>query len=116
MAAAEDFVSELRLHAIDAAVEDLVANLQVPAGRMPAESVIKLAHWWATQGAADRDVVRQLLKEAARATAFGILAIIDGVRATSLGFERFEVAGIQGDDRTVINQSAAGDLHDLLAP
>jgi len=76
----EYFVDSLRESCRDGAVDDCVALFENPPGRRPPEQLVRLSRWFNTLSQTDREFVIAAMSEAADATLFGVLCIIDGVR------------------------------------
>lgn len=77
----DDFVSGLKTQCADAAVHDCVELLNAPPGRRPQQSLVSLSVWYRGLAPADKANVVAALQMAADATLFGVLCVIDGVRA-----------------------------------
>jgi len=77
----EDFVRALKSQCRDAAVEDCLSNFASPPGRAPEADLVQIAKWFQSLSAADRSCLRLALQQVADATLFGVLCVVDGVRA-----------------------------------
>jgi len=75
-----EFVDALKTECADAAVSDCVRLFQSPPGRKPAQALVNLSNWYRGLDPADQANVVAALREAADATLFGVLCVIDGVR------------------------------------
>jgi len=75
-----DFVDALKRRCRDGAVEDCVQKFAAPPGRRPREELVRLSKWFNSLSVSDRDFVVRAMREAADATLFGVLCVIDGVR------------------------------------
>lgn len=76
----DEFVSALKTHCRDAAVEDCVASFRSPPGRIPAQSLLGISRWFGGLCEQDREMAVLALHEVADATLFGVLAVLDGAR------------------------------------
>lgn len=77
----EEFVGALERYCRDVAVDDCIANLVMPPGRKPAAGLVALSHWYSALPEEQQSFVRQAMTDAAHATLFGVLCVIDGVRS-----------------------------------
>lgn len=77
--AAERFVDMLISEVYEAAVEVMISSLEKPPpGQKPLEERIRLYEWFQSLEKQDRRYVREVIKEAADATLFLLLATLDG--------------------------------------
>ncbi len=76
-----DFVHGLTTQCRDAAVADCVADFENPPGRRPTPSLVEMSHWFLSLQPKDREFVVRAMRAAADSTLFGVLCVIDGVRA-----------------------------------
>lgn len=112
----QQFVDALRLVVSDAAKSDVPKLLEKPPGRAPAANLREMSAWYLRLSEDDRVMVRRVLAEAVDATMFGLLCVLDGVRALHEPNERgelvLEYVGPQG--RTRLNDPQTTSLHELL--
>jgi hypothetical protein len=77
----DDFVSGLKTRCANAAVRDCVELLKAPPGRRPEQSLVSLSVWYRGLAPADKANVVAALQIVVDATLFGVLCVIDSVRA-----------------------------------
>ncbi len=113
----EDFVKAIKTEVLDTAVRDTVLDLQDPPGRKPEASLMAVHQWYQTLDPEPQKFVEQVVRMAAESATFGVMAILDGVRA-------FEGEGGKGNlvleyrkgaNRLLLNDLHQELLHDMLA-
>lgn len=109
----EDFVDALKRHVMDAAVEDVIANLKNPPGRRVSPEERARADWYNGLSEEETQHVNSAIASAVHHAVFGLLAVLDGARTIDDEGGRFELTYI-GDQRVLLNDPQAVDLHDLL--
>ena len=77
---ASKFVESLKTECRDAAVKGCVETLISPPGRKPAHSLVEISNWFVALSTKEQEMVIRAMSEAAGATLFGVLAVLDGVR------------------------------------
>ena len=77
----EFFVRALKSECRDAAVTDCIASFRSPPGRTPRPELVQIAKWFIGLSDSERTMVESAMAEAADATLFGVLCVLDGVRA-----------------------------------
>jgi hypothetical protein len=110
----EQFVQRLKSECRDSAVSGCVASFEKPPGRRPDQALLRLSQWFVALPSSDRELVVRAMREAADATLFGVLCVIDGVRTIESGTEksRFTLSAERGGSVSVI--SPTDDfLHDI---
>lgn len=113
----ENLVASLRRIVITAAVEDLTRQLEKPPGRRPAPEHVQRSDWYNRLSEDDRAVVRAIVADAAEATMFGALCVLDGARAVHPPSEgRLELSFVSSESKTLLTASdgAGVALHELL--
>jgi len=113
---AENFVDAVHSEAQEAAAEDVISLLEHPPGRRPDPKLVALSQWFNTLSEEDKQRVREVAAMASHAAIFGILAIMDGVRAIEDGADRgaLELRYVKGNESTLLNDPNRPMLHDLL--
>jgi hypothetical protein len=81
----EEFVEVVKLQASDSAVSGTIKTLTRPAGRNPAERLVRLSRWYKLLSNCDQEMLGEALREAAETAVFGLLCVLDGVRALETG-------------------------------
>jgi len=80
------FVDALRIAVQDqAATGTINLLLSRPLGRKPAEELVALSAWFTGLALQDRQNVERVIEMAAADATFGILCVLDGVRAIEAG-------------------------------
>lgn len=108
----QQFVEAMEAHVRDAATEATMSTLESPPGRRPSLAVRERAAWYGGLSPQDQAHVRSVVREAAGATVFGLLTVLDGARIVDEEKGRFELF-YTGRERTLLNPEGI-DLHDLL--
>lgn len=108
------FVRALKSECRDAAVIDCIASFSSPPGRRPRPELVQIAKWFAGLSDADRKMVEAAMAEAADATLFGVLCVIDGVRAIEAQEENagFVLSAVRAGETTQISPNDTF-LHDI---
>ena len=109
------FVEALKKNCRDSAVEGCVAVFENPPGRRPREELKLLSRWFNALPPADRGLVIAAMQKASDATLFGVLCVIDGVRAIESKKEKSEFK-LTATRCGVESQLSPSDtfLHDIL--
>ena len=111
----EQFVDALRSVVCASATDDVIGNLTRPPGRSPAKALREMSAWYLRLGEPDRAMLKRIVEDAVHSTMFGVLCVLDGVRAIedSGGQRTLELDHVGPDGRTRLNDPGV-DLHDLL--
>jgi hypothetical protein len=111
----EEFVQALKVSCRDGAVRDCVEVFENPPGRRPDPELLRISHWFRALSPTDRQFVEHAMREAADATLFGVLCIIDGVRFIEPQGEKSEFH-LSATREGVVSQISPNEtfLHDLL--
>jgi hypothetical protein len=111
----EEFVKRLIPAVRDSSISGVKRKIDHPPGREPRESLVRLSDWYNSLPATDKEQVGAVIVEAIDSALFGVLCVLDGVRAISDVGPREELVllarGLQGD--TLVNDPAADFLHDI---
>jgi hypothetical protein len=109
-----DFVQSLKSECRDSAVSDCVSSFEDPPGRRPSPALVELSQWFLGLQATDRQFVIRAMQEVADSTLFGVLCVLDGVRAIESEHDKseFTVSAARGG---VVSVIAPGEefLHDM---
>ncbi len=113
---AEDFVDAVHSEAQEAATEDVISLLERPPGRRPDPKLVALSQWFNALSEEDKQRVHEVATMASHGAIFGILNIIDGVRAIEDDVDRgaLELRYVKGNKSTLLNDPNGPMLHDLL--
>lgn len=101
----EFFVRALKSECRDAAVTDCIANFRSPPGRTPRPELVQIAKWFIGLSDSERTMVESAMAEAADATLFGVLCVLDGVRAIKAEEEKAEyvISAVRAGETTQIS-------------
>lgn len=111
---ANDFVDVLKLVVNDAAVEDTISVLESPPGRKPSKELIDLSVFYNKQSDDDKELINRIIKMAADDALFGILCVIDGVRAIEDDEDKGElVLTYQKNNESLVILNENKNLHDI---
>ncbi|AUX71462.1 hypothetical protein [Erwinia pyrifoliae] len=110
---ANEFVDVLNIVVKDSAVEDTISILDSPPGRKPDKELVELSGFYNSQDDKGKAFINKIIKLAADDALFGMLCVIDGVRAIEDDEDKGElVLTYQKDNKsTVLNENK--DLHDI---
>lgn len=112
----QEFVSGLKKAVISSAVKSVTNNLEAPPGRSPVERLVLMSGFYKQLNPEQKDIIVSIIKEAVETTAFGLLCVLDGVRA----IEDAEDKGVlslyyeKDNDKVLLNDPNGEYLHDLL--
>lgn len=109
----QDFVSAIERYVRDAAAQDTIANLKSPPGRRVSEQMRNRSDWYNNLSPDEAKHVDDIVKVAAHAAVFGMLAVLDGARTIDEKNGRFELV-YQSDKKVLINPQEV-NLHDMLS-
>jgi hypothetical protein len=96
----ELFVSAIRRHVRDAAVEDLINKLKRPPGRRVPPAKKAKTDWFNALSDSDAAHVKQVVEDAVDEAIFGMFAVLDGSRTICDG--RFDLT-YAGEKRVLLN-------------
>lgn len=110
---ANEFVDVLSIAVKNSAVEDTISILDSPPGRKPSKELIELSRFYNSQDDKGKECINKIIKLTANDALFGILCVIDGVRAIEDDRNKGELVLIYQKDnkKTVLNVNR--DLHDI---
>lgn len=109
-----EFVTAIRRVVRDDTIENLVDYLEDPPGRNVPEATKNKSDWFKKLSAKDRFFVESVIQEAVSDAIFGMLAVLDGVRAIEGPGKKGNLKLIyEGDQEVLINDPKGEDLHDI---
>ncbi|GAB5479922.1 MAG: hypothetical protein Marn2KO_33890 [Marinobacter nauticus] len=110
----KQFVAALERECRDSAVEGCLEDFESPPGRRPDPTLVQISNWFNSLAPDDREMVARAMREAADATLFGVLCVLDGVRPIEDGAEKscFKLIAEKDNKQSVICPGTV-DLHDL---
>ncbi len=82
------FVELARLHCAKAAADSVIAQLQSPSGRRPPQEKLERSAWYSSLTVDDKRHLKAMVEEAAIASLFGVLCVLDGARSIEDGPDR----------------------------
>ncbi len=111
----EDFVKAIKTEVLDLAVRDTIMDLQDPPGRKPKAALISTHQWYQALDLESQKFVEQVARMAAESATFGMMAILDGIRAIEAGEKGDLVLEYRkGGERLLLNDFHQKLLHDIL--
>jgi hypothetical protein len=112
----EQFVQAIKTEALDTAVRDTMLDLHDSPGRRPDASLTDVQRWYQALDPHSRELVEQVARMAADSATFGVMAILDGVRAIEAEDKGDLVLEYRkGATRLLLNDPCEELLHDSLA-
>jgi len=106
----EGFVEAVRRVVLDSAVTSTISQLSKPAGRKPDQARLDhgLPH-------SDRQKLEHIIKMTANTAVFGMLCVLDGVRAIEDGPGKgaIDLRYRRGEDDISLTDDSGEQLHDL---
>jgi hypothetical protein len=108
------FISVIKEVVRDAAVRDTLRILEHPPGRRPPTELRDRAEWYGSLDDDQRRLIEGIVAQAVDTAVFGILSVLDGVRAAESGAIKgnFELRYVK-DGVTLLNPPNGTMLHDL---
>ncbi len=112
----EEFVKTIKTHVLDIAVSDTIEDLEEPPGRVPKQSQVAVHNWYSGLDRTSKDFVEQVARMAAESATFGVLAVLDRVRAVDGSDQGELVLEYRNGGQSVrLNGFDQELLHDLLS-
>ena len=112
----EEFVEVIRVIVLESSVKSVGTLLRHPPGREPQTELVELSKWFCNMPEEHQARVIEVARLAAHQAVFGLLAVIDGVRAiesTSVK-GRLELKYVSERESRILNDPTGPQLHDLL--
>lgn len=112
----EQFVDVVRRVVLDSAVTGTIIQLSQPAGRKPDPAHIELSVWFNCLPHPDRENLEKVVRLTADMAVFGMLCVLDGVRAIEDGPEKgtLDLRYRCGEQDISLSDDSGDLLHDLL--
>lgn len=100
----EEFVDGLRSTCRDSAVSGCLKTFQSPPGRTPSPALVELSEWYKSLDSDNQERVAAAMHQAADATLFSVLCVIDGLSAIEPYGEKsdFKLSATRGGVESVI--------------
>jgi len=111
----ETFIKSLKTVVHDSGVSSVVETLEHPAGRKPPQRLVELSNWFRTLSPSDRARVEQVIQLGVHSGVFGVLSVLDGVRAIEDDRAKgsLELSYRRGDERDILTDASQEMLHDI---
>lgn len=109
-------VEILKKVVLDASVDDMLSILENPPGRNPSKKLLAQSSFYEELSELQKSKLKELLEETAEMTLFGLLCVLDGVRAIENRENKgtLELWYRNGDATFLLNDSDGEFLHDLM--
>ena len=111
----ESFIQAIKAYVREVAVENTVNAVANPPGRRPSKESREIADWYSGLPAHQKEIIGQIIREAVDDALFGLLCVLDGVRAIedthSSGW--LELHYVSETGRTLLNNPRTDYLHDI---
>ncbi|WP_199427126.1 hypothetical protein [Thermaerobacillus caldiproteolyticus] len=110
-----EFVESIVEVVRESTISDTVNDLIDPPGRKPSKEDMELSSWFNSLAEKDKEVVKKIIQNAVDTTIFGLLAVIDGVRAIKNSFEKgkLELYYKNKDVEELLNDPDKEYLHEI---
>jgi hypothetical protein len=112
---AEKFIEYLKIFIRDSSIEDAISLFEKPPGRKPDDRIKKLSIWYNSLSKNDKENIKEVITEAIDSSIFGLLCVIDGVRALEDAEEKgkLKLYYSKEDKETLLNKDDQEYLHDI---
>jgi hypothetical protein len=112
---ADEFIEALKIAVHDSAIRGIDTTLRKPSGRQPAPSIVAASHWFGALPPGDQDMVRRIISLSVHSAVFGMLTVLDGVRAIEDQEKKGQLVLNFEDDSGVVrlNDVHGEMLHDI---
>lgn len=110
-----EFINAIKTAVAESSKKAVLLSLVSPSGRQPEQDLVDLSTWYNALGVNDKEMIGTVIKEAIDSTVFGILCVLDGVRAIEDSREKgvLKLFYQKGDDLVFLNDPNEDYLHDL---
>jgi hypothetical protein len=105
---AEEFVKGLQLVVYRQVVKSVPRSMANPPGRRPREELVQLSSWFNSLSDEGKERVKSVVRLTADHAVFGVLAVLDGVRALD---DNHTELYLRTGDGTLLNEYP--ELHDI---
>lgn len=108
------FVEAIKSSVERPALDDCLKQYATPSGRRPSEDIVQLSEWFNSLSDTDRSMLQKALRDVVHSSIFGLLCVLDGVRAIEDPQDRgdLELWHVKNGVRTLINDPNKNTLHD----
>lgn len=112
----KSFVAILKEVVMHSSVRDTIKNLENPPGRNPPIDWLILCEFYRSLDERQKILFSKILSEVSETTLFGVLCVLDGVRAVEDDPDKgyFELLYRKGDKAILLNDPEEDFLHDFI--
>jgi hypothetical protein len=116
MTDSQKFVDALKTVVRDGAASDELSVLRTPPGRRPASELVEQSAWYSSLDNVQKRILSSIILDVAHAAVFGVLCVLDGVRAIENNPDRgrLQLYYVKKEKATLLNPPEGEMLHDLL--
>lgn len=113
---ANEFVQALKDVVQYSSVDDTIKNLIDPPGRNPSQDILQISKFYHSLNEGQKNDLNSVLQLVAETTLFGMLCVLDGVRAIEDGEDKGELKlyFVKDGKSELLNNFDEEFLHDLL--
>lgn len=110
------FVEITKKIVAEQAVQDIIENLKCPPGKNPSKESSELSLFYNELTDEEKQKLREIIEQAAETTLFGMLCVLDGVRAIESGEDKgsLELWFRKDNSTMLLNDPDEDFLHDLI--
>lgn len=110
----QEFVKIVKDVVRDSAINDIISVTENPPGRKPSQHLKTRSEWYKTLSDEQKEIVRAIVSDSVDTALFGLLCVIDGVRAIDDSPEKgtLELFYSKGEAQ-LLNPPDGLMLHDL---
>ena len=111
----KEFVDSIKEVVINNSIQSVLTNLIKPAGRAPAKKLLLLSEWYNNLNDTDKNIVKEVIKEAVEMSTFSLLCVLDGVSAIENDNKGLlKLYYEKGNTRILLNDPNKEYLHNLM--
>ncbi|MDD5261890.1 MAG: hypothetical protein PHD76_08595 [Methylacidiphilales bacterium] len=112
---ADEFIDALKIVVHDSAIIGIESSLRKPSGRQPRASLVAASQWFGGLKQEEQEIVRTIVTRSVHAAIFGMLGVLDGVRAIESREEKGQLVLSFEDASGVVrlNNTHGEMLHDI---
>lgn len=112
----EEFIEVIKKVVYKGSVRGAIDILKEPPGREPPKELLELSVFYKSLSEDQKDLLHRIIDLSCEETLFGMLCVLDGVRAIENGEEKGKLTLLyeKGDSKTLLNNPQEDFLHDLI--
>jgi len=112
----EEFIKVIKEVVYKGSVDGVVSLLKNPPGRTPPEELLEMSSFFHSLNDTQKSTLVQIIDMACEDTLFGMLCVLDGVRAIEDGPDKgsLELKFSKNEQSVLLNDPEEDFLHDLL--